>query len=74
MLKMSELNGNQITTRDKKILKIQAFTPISKPLNGSLPRSSNSHFLRLYPISYKYKLGKEEKEATVETYYIKGLR
>ena len=74
MLKMNELNGNQMTTGDKKILKVQAFTPISKPLNGSLPRSNNSHFLRLYPISYWYRFGKEEKESIVETYYIKGLR
>ena len=74
MVKMSKLNGEKITTGDKKILKIQAFTPISKPLNGSLPRSNNSHFLRLYPISYKYTFNKEEKERTVETYYIKGLR
>ena len=35
---------------------------------------TQSHFLRLYPVSYKYTSGKEEKETTVETYYIKGLK
>ena len=59
MLKISEPNKNTITIGEKKILKVQAFTPISKPLNGSLPRSNNSHFLRLYPVSYKYTSGKE---------------
>ena len=74
MLKISEPNEAKVTNGEMIILKVQAFTPISKPLNGSLPRSNNSHFLRLYPISYKYTSGKEEKETTVETYYIKGLK
>ncbi|MFX1512651.1 MAG: hypothetical protein ACFFCQ_08700, partial [Promethearchaeota archaeon] len=47
----------------KKILKVLVYTPIAKPLNGSLPRSNNSHFLKLYPIKYWYGKGKEKKEA-----------
>lgn len=57
-----------------RILKVFCYTPISKPLNGSLPRSNNSHLLRLSPIRYTYKSGKEEKMTKSETYFIKGLR
>ncbi len=56
------------------ILKVKCYTPISKPLNGSLPRSNNSHMLRLYPIKYQYGTGKEKKEAETQIYLIKGLR
>ena len=58
----------------QRILKVVAYTAIAKPLNGSLPRSNNSHFLRLYPIKYSYKNGKDEKEATSESYFLKGIR
>ena len=57
-----------------KILKVFCYTPISKPLNGSLPQSNTSHFLKLYPIEYVYKKGKREKTAKAKTYWIKGLR
>jgi len=57
-----------------KILKVYCYTPISKPLNGSLPRSNTSHFLRLTPVEYTYKNGKEEKKARSETYWLKGIR
>ncbi len=68
--------SNQVNTlhNPQKILKVVCFTPIAKPLNGSLPRSNNSHFLKLYPITYRYKNGKEEKTAEAQTYMIKGLR
>ncbi|MHA2334204.1 MAG: RAMP superfamily CRISPR-associated protein [Candidatus Hodarchaeales archaeon] len=57
------------------ILKVRVKTdsPV-KPLKGSLPRSNNSHLLKLYPVTYRYKNGKEHKEKTVNSYYIKGLR
>ncbi|MFX1533846.1 MAG: RAMP superfamily CRISPR-associated protein [Promethearchaeota archaeon] len=77
---MSEKKKKKVTDRVKRIrnpqrvLKVVAYTAIAKPLNGSLPRSNKSHFLRLYPVSYAYKSGKEEKEAQSETYFIKGLR
>lgn len=58
----------------QKVLKVWAWTPISKPLNGSLPRSNISHLLRLGEVSYTFTRGKEIKEATVPTYYIKGLK
>ncbi len=57
-----------------KILRVYCYTPISKPLNGSIPRSNTSHFLRLCPVEYTYKNGKEEKIAKTETYLIKGIR
>ena len=57
-----------------KILKVYCYTPISKPLNGSLPRSNISHFLKLYPIEYTYKKGKKEQTGRTQTYFIKGLR
>ena len=56
------------------ILKVYCYTPIAKPLNGSLPRSNISHFLKLYPVEYTYKKGKVEKIGQTETYFIKGLR
>ncbi|MFX0172889.1 MAG: RAMP superfamily CRISPR-associated protein [Candidatus Hodarchaeota archaeon] len=56
------------------ILRVVAFTPIAKPLNGALPQSNTSHFLRLYPVTYTYVNNKTEKTATSETYLIKGLR
>lgn len=62
-------NGNQA-----QILKVYCYTPISKPLNGSLPQSNRSHLLRLFPIEYSYKSGKEVKKGQTETYFIKGLR
>ena len=55
-------------------MKVYCYTNISKPLNGSLPRSNNSHLLRLNPVEYTYKNGKEEKKAKTETYWLKGLR
>jgi hypothetical protein len=56
------------------VLKIVAFTPIAKPLNGALPQSNISHFLRLYPVNYTYVNNKHKKTATSETYLLKGLR
>jgi hypothetical protein len=60
--------------RPLKILKIYCYTPISKPLNGSLPQSNSSHLLRLYPVEYSYKKGKDKRTSYTETYFIKGLR
>lgn len=58
------------------VLKVSCYTPIAKPLNGSLPRSNASHMLRLDSISYRYNgTGKKErKEATVTTYLLKGIK
>jgi len=56
------------------ILRVIAYTPIAKPLNGALPQSNTSHFLRLYPVTYTYMNNKNEKTATSETYLLKGLR
>ncbi|MFQ5980934.1 MAG: RAMP superfamily CRISPR-associated protein [Candidatus Heimdallarchaeota archaeon] len=58
----------------RKVLKVFCYTPISKPLNGSMPKSNTTYFLKLYPIPYTYGNGKEKKEAEVFTYLIKGLR
>lgn len=51
--------------KSQTILKVFCYTPIAKPLNGSLPRSNSSHMLRLDSIPYKYKgkNGKKEKNA-----------
>ncbi|MHA2333463.1 MAG: RAMP superfamily CRISPR-associated protein [Candidatus Hodarchaeales archaeon] len=72
---------NKKVSRVKKLVnpslilkvKIRTESPV-KPLNGSLPRSNSSHMLRLYPVRYRYKNGKEYKEKEVQSYYIKGLR
>ncbi|MFX1534455.1 MAG: RAMP superfamily CRISPR-associated protein [Promethearchaeota archaeon] len=56
------------------VLKIKAYASICKPLNGSLPRSNQSHFLKLAPITYRYKNGKDSKETEVTAYHIKGIR
>lgn len=58
----------------KKILKVFVSCAIAKPLNGAMPRSNTSHLLRLYPVTYKYNNGKQEKEKEVQSYHIKGLR
>ncbi len=59
-MKVIELNN------PSKILKVYCYTPISKPLNGSLPRSNTSHLLRLYPVEYTYKNGKKKKHLKQE--------
>ncbi len=64
----------KILQNPQKILKVFCYTPIAKPLNGSLPRSNNSHFLKLYPASYSYGRGKEKNTVETQTYMIKGLR
>jgi hypothetical protein len=56
------------------VLRVVAYTPIAKPLNGALPQSNISHFLRLYPVTYTYMSNKNKKTAISETYLIKGLR
>lgn len=58
------------------VLKVFCYTPIAKPLNGSLPRSNASHMLRLQSISYQYDgTGKNtQKEATVAPYLLKGIK
>jgi hypothetical protein len=64
----------EFTKNPSKILKVYCYTPISKPLNGSLPRINTSHFLRLSPVEYTYKNGKEKKTSKTQTYLIKGIR
>ncbi|MFX0061230.1 MAG: hypothetical protein ACFFC7_03520 [Candidatus Hermodarchaeota archaeon] len=55
------------------LLKVYCFTPIAKPLNGSLQKGS--HLLKLAPVSYTYSKQKDNQKAkTVDTYYIKGIR
>ncbi|MFX1476613.1 MAG: hypothetical protein ACFFCI_00645 [Promethearchaeota archaeon] len=77
---MSSTKNKKLTENIKRlntpqrILKVFCYTPIAKPLNGSLPRSSNSYLLKLSPITYTYGKGKEKKEETSEVYFIKGLR
>ncbi|MHA1215588.1 MAG: RAMP superfamily CRISPR-associated protein [Candidatus Hodarchaeales archaeon] len=58
----------------RKILKVRAYTPIAKPLNGSLPSSKTSHLLKLWSFDYEYKNGKETKTSSATAYMIKGLR
>lgn len=60
--------------KSRKILKVKAFTPICKPLNGSLPSSKTSHLLKLTTFDYQYKGGKETKTSSATAYLIKGLR
>lgn len=87
---MSKKSSNEKTAKQKKqiqkkvkkqqisikreILKVKAYTPICKPLNGTLPGTSNSHLLKLWTFPYRYKNGKEVKETTATAYHIKGLR
>jgi hypothetical protein len=58
----------------RKILKVKAFTPICKPLNGSLPSSKVSHMLKLSSFGYKYGKGNETKTSSATAYMIKGIR
>ncbi|MFX0053278.1 MAG: hypothetical protein ACFE8U_18530 [Candidatus Hermodarchaeota archaeon] len=58
----------------RKILKIYCFTPIAKPMNGSLPFSKITNLLKLSSTSYEYKNGKTIKSAIASTYFLKGLR
>ncbi|MFW9904680.1 MAG: hypothetical protein ACFFFH_10130 [Candidatus Thorarchaeota archaeon] len=58
----------------RTILKIYCFTPIAKPMNGSLPSSKITNLLKLSSASYEYKNGKTIKSAVVSTYFLKGLR
>lgn len=62
------------TKNSQLLLKVFCFTPIAKPLNGSLPRSNASHMLRLDSVNYSYTNGKEEKKATATTYLLKGIK
>ncbi|MFX0092316.1 MAG: hypothetical protein ACFFBD_11185 [Candidatus Hodarchaeota archaeon] len=74
---MTKGNNKKVTSRVVKtpkvslILKVKAYTPIAKPLNGSLPRSNQSHFLKLQPIKYHYGKGNEKKETEMIAYHIK---
>lgn len=68
-----KVRNPQISIR-RKILKVKAYTPICKPLNGNIPGSSNSYLLKLWTFPYQYKSGKEIKETTATAYLIKGLR
>ncbi|MHA2033272.1 MAG: hypothetical protein ACW99Q_28205 [Candidatus Kariarchaeaceae archaeon] len=60
--------------RDKIILKVNCYTTIAKPLNGSLPRSNGSNFLKLFPINYEYKDKGKTKEGSAILYHLKGIR
>ena len=57
-----------------KILKVSVSCTIAKPLNGTLPHSKTSHFLRLYPVTYSYKNRNKVIQSEVQTYHLKGLR
>lgn len=58
------------------ILKVFCYTPIAKPLNGSLPRSNASHMLKLDSIPYTYngKGAKEKSESFAILYMLKGIK
>ncbi|MFW9916547.1 MAG: RAMP superfamily CRISPR-associated protein [Candidatus Thorarchaeota archaeon] len=58
----------------RKVLKVFCYTPLSKTLNGSMPKSNCSYFLKLYSIPYTYRNGKEKNNAEVFVYFLKGLR
>jgi hypothetical protein len=70
---LNKLREQQISIQ-RKILRVTVYTPICKPLNGSLPGSSNSHLLKLWTFPYQYKNGKEVKETTATAYLPKGIR
>ncbi|MHA1974640.1 MAG: RAMP superfamily CRISPR-associated protein [Candidatus Hodarchaeales archaeon] len=67
------LNDLTVSTT-RKVLKVRAYTPIAKPLNGSLPSSKTSHLLKLWTFDYEYKNGKDTKTGSATAYMIKGLR
>ena len=58
------------------ILKVFCYTPIAKPLNGSLPRSKASHMLKLDTIPYIYhgKNGNEKNKSSTVLYMLKGIK
>ena len=63
-----------ITTKTRRILRVEVYTPIAKTLNGHIPSSTMSNMLRLTPTPYTYTVKDKQKTSTVETYLIKGLR
>ncbi|MFX1255892.1 MAG: RAMP superfamily CRISPR-associated protein [Promethearchaeota archaeon] len=67
-------NSSKQLVNPSLILKVRAYSVVCKPLNGALPKSNQSTFLRLQPIKYQYKKGKKLQEDQVEAYLIKGLR
>jgi hypothetical protein len=67
------MKTRQVSSK-RRILKVFSFTPIAKPLNGSLPSSKISHFLKLNNTRYDYINGKTRKTANAQTYLLKGLR
>ncbi len=79
MIKKKKSNVKRVTRKFGKtqiILKVYCYTPIAKPLNGSLPQSNASHMLRLDSIPYSYNGTKknEKKEASTTLYFLKGMK
>ncbi len=72
--KVQHIFTQQEISIQRKILKVKAYTPICKPLNGNVSGSSISHLLKLWNFPYQYKDKKQIKEATATAYLIKGLR
>ncbi|MHA2244423.1 MAG: hypothetical protein ACXADY_05600 [Candidatus Hodarchaeales archaeon] len=58
------------------ILKVFCYTPIAKPLNGSLRKSNASHMLKLDSIPYIHdgKGAKEKSESFAILYMLKGIK
>ena len=73
MVKLKEPSTERITLSNL-VLKVKAYSSISKPLNGSLPSSNSSHLLKLFTFPYTYKSGKDYKQAEATAYFIKGIR
>ena len=72
--KVQHIFTQQEISIQRKILKVNAYTPICKPLNGNVSGSSISHLLKLWNFPYQYKDKRQIKEATATAYHIKGLR
>ncbi|MFX0172506.1 MAG: hypothetical protein ACFE9L_11345 [Candidatus Hodarchaeota archaeon] len=76
---MKQTNNKRVTKKLPKtqmILKMFCYTPVAKPLNGSLPQSNASHMLRLASLPYTYSGNgkKEVKESFTVPYLLKGMK
>ncbi|MHA2273442.1 MAG: hypothetical protein ACXACI_16425 [Candidatus Hodarchaeales archaeon] len=68
-------NGKRLL-KQRKVLIVRFYMACGKPMNGpTAGGGSSTTFLRLYPVTYKYKKNNgEEKEETTQLYQLKQLR
>lgn len=58
----------------QRIIKVKAFVPVARTINGSLTQGNMSYLMKLTPLPYTYTSGKQQKTTSTSAYRIKGLR